>query len=156
MQSSRECELYLQVLCGLACDVTEPQQLATVTAAIAELLPDKSIGAVFANANVIFSHTVLNSTVQEWQTTLQVNVMGVVRHHAGIRPAVAGTGGTSLIFAATASIGGLVRGDNGGASYQASKHAVVATSEALSFELYTVSHPTFECMCCALVLSCWL
>ena len=52
---SRLRELYPQVLCyGLACDVTEPQQLLAVTAAIAELLPDKSIGAVFANAGVIF------------------------------------------------------------------------------------------------------
>ena len=39
------------------------------------------------------------------------------------------------VFSATASIGRLVRGDGGSASYQASKHAVVAISETLSFEL---------------------
>ena len=151
---SRLRELYPQVQCyGLACDVTEPQQLATVTAAIAELLPDKSIGAVFANAGVIFSHTVLNSTVQEWQTTLQVNVMGVVHTMQAFVPLLQAQEAES-IFAATASIGGLVRGDNGGASYQASKHAVVATSEALSFELARKSpHVRVHVLCPCIVAS---
>lgn len=128
-------QLYPQVEChGLACDVTEPEQLTTVAARIADLLPGKAIGAVFANAGVIFSHRIMNSTVQEWETTLRVNVMGVVNTMHAFIPLLQAQESES-IFSATASVGGLVRGDNGGASYQASKHAVVATCEALSFEL---------------------
>ena len=128
-------ELYPQVQCyGVACDVTESQQLAAAAASIAELLPGKSIGAVFANAGVMFSHTIMNSTVQEWDTTLRVNVLGVVNTMQVFVPLLQAQK-TESIFSATASVGGLVRGDNGGASYQASKHAVVATCEALSFEL---------------------
>ena len=128
-------ELYPQVQCyGVACDVTEPQQLAAAAASIAELLPGKNIGAVFANAGVMFSHTIMNSTVQEWDTTLRVNVLGVVNTMQAFVPLFQAQK-TESIFSATASVGGLVRGDNGGASYQASKHAVVATCEALSFEL---------------------
>ena len=59
---------------------------------------------------------------------------GCCKHYAGIVPLLQAQK-TESIFSATASVGGLVRGDNGGASYQASKHAVVATCEALSFEL---------------------
>ena len=128
-------ELYPQVQCyGVACDVTEPRQLAAAAASIAELLPGKNIGAVFANAGVMFSHTIMNSTVQEWDTTLRVNVLGVVNTMQAFVPLLQAQK-TESIFSATASVGGLVRGDNGGASYQASKHAVVATCEALSFEL---------------------
>lgn len=127
--------LYPQVQCyGLVCDVTEPEQLAAVAASVGEHLPGKTLGAVFANAGVIFSHTIMNSTVQEWETTWRVNVMGVVNTMHAFIPLLQAQQSES-IFSATASVGGLVRGDNGGASYQASKHAVVATCEALSFEL---------------------
>ena len=63
---------------GLVCDVTEPEQLALCVSEIQRLLPGKRIGAVFANAGVMFSHTVMNSTHAEWMTTLNVNVVGVV------------------------------------------------------------------------------
>ena len=113
---SNDCDNCPQVEChGLACDVAEPEQLTTVAARIADLLPGKAIGAVFANAGVIFSHRIMNSTVQEWETTLRVNVMGVVnamRLYSYCRP-------ESVDFSATASVGGLVRGDNG-VFYQAS------------------------------------
>ena len=128
-------ELYPQVQChGIACDVTEPEHLADAAARICDLLPNRNIGTVFANAGVIFSRTIMKSTVQEWETTLRVNVMGVVNTMHAFIPLLQAQNSES-IFSATASVGGLVRGDNGGASYQASKHAVVATCEALSFEL---------------------
>ena len=119
---------------GLVCDVTKPEELTGCITQIQQLLPGKAIGAVFANAGVMFSHTILNSTPAEWATTMNVNVIGVVNTMQAFVPILQAQESTS-IFSATASIGGLVRGDNGGASYQASKHAVVATSEALSFEL---------------------
>ena len=128
-------QLYPGVQChGLVCDVTSPAQLSAAVAQIGDVLPGKAIGAVFANAGVFFSHTIMKSTVQEWETTLRVNVMGVVNTMHAFIPLLQAQQSES-IFSATASIGGLVRGDNGGASYQASKHAVVATCESLSFEL---------------------
>ncbi len=119
---------------GIVCDVTKPEDLVDCAKKIQTLLPGKSIGAVFANAGVIFSHTILKSTPAEWATTLNVNVVGVVNTMQAFVPILQSQESVS-IFSATASIGGLVRGDIGGASYQASKHAVVAICESLSFEL---------------------
>lgn len=123
----------VQVL-GVVADVTKPEDLARCVERIGAELPDKSIGAVFANAGVIFNHTILKSTAAEWATTMNVNVIGVVNTIQAFVPVLQAQTGPS-VFSATASIGGLVRGDGGSASYQASKHAVVAISETLSFEL---------------------
>ena len=126
---------YPRVQCfGLVCDVTKSEALMSCVEQIQALLPDKSIGAVFANAGVIFSSSVMRSKASEWVTTLNVNVVGVVNTIQAFVPVLQEQKSPS-VFSATASIGGLVRGDNGGASYQASKHAVVAICESLSFEL---------------------
>lgn len=119
---------------GLQCDVTKPEDLKAAARHVSANFPGKDIGAVFANAGVIFNKTVMNSTVEHWRTTLDVNVMGVLHTiHAFVPLLQAQT--SQSIFTTTASVGGLVRGDGGAASYQASKHAVVAMTEALSFEL---------------------
>lgn len=142
--------LYPDIQClGLKCDVTVPEELAACLVEIQKRFPGKSIGAVFANAGVIFNHTILRSTVEEWMTTLNVNVVGVVNTIQAFVP-VLQSQGTPAIFSATASVGGLVRGDGGAASYQASKHAVVALMEALSFELAVKSpniHMHVLCPC---------
>lgn len=119
---------------GVICDVTRPESLAAALDRIALDFPESSIGAVFANAGVIFNHTLLKSTAEEWATTLSVNVVGVVNTIQAFVPTLQAQKDDS-IFCTTASVGGLVRGDGGAASYQASKHAVVALTEALSFEL---------------------
>ena len=119
---------------GFACDVTDLDQLSVCADAVNENLPGARIGAVFANAGVIFNRTILKSTTEEWMTTLNVNVLGVVNTIKAFVPALQANDEQSVVCA-TASIGGLVRGDGGGAAYQASKHAVVALSESLSFEL---------------------
>jgi NAD(P)-dependent dehydrogenase (short-subunit alcohol dehydrogenase family) len=128
-------KLYPDVGClGLPCDVTEPESLQRCLVAIREKWPDTPIGAVFANAGVIFNHTILRSTLEEWTTTLNVNVIGVVNSIQAFMPTLQAQD-RQAIFCSTASIGGLVRGDGGAAAYQASKHAVVALTESLSFEL---------------------
>jgi NAD(P)-dependent dehydrogenase (short-subunit alcohol dehydrogenase family) len=128
-------EAFPDVSCfGVQCDVTSPESIAQCLAAIQRKLPGKRIGAVFANAGVIFNHTIMRSTLDEWATTLNVNVLGVVATLKAFVP-VMQEQSTASIVVTTASIGGLVRGDGGAASYQASKHAVVALTEALSFEL---------------------
>jgi len=123
---------------GATCDVTDPEALHAAAANIAHQFPGKSIGAVFANAGVIFNKTIMHSPAEHWRTTLEVNVMGVLHTMHAFVPLLQAQKSQS-IFSATASVGGLVRGDGGAASYQASKHAVVAMTESLSFELATKS-----------------
>ncbi|MEM7078736.1 MAG: SDR family oxidoreductase [Pseudomonadota bacterium] len=129
----------LQALCpdvqilGLGCDVTDPGALAQTRDTIVHTFAGR-IGALFANAGVIFNHTIMKSTPQEWQTTLNVNILGVVNTLQAFTPQMQAHREASVICT-TASVGGLVRGDGGGASYQASKHAVVALTESFSFEL---------------------
>jgi len=119
---------------GVVGDVTDPASLQAGLATIQQSLPGLRIGAVFANAGVVFTHTILKSTSDEWSTTLNVNVLGVVNTIKTFVPVLLQSDQQS-IMCTTASVGGLVRGDGGGASYQASKHAVVALTESLSFEL---------------------
>ena len=118
----------------IACDVTDEGDLENVLRDLDRDYPKMSIGAVFANAGVIFNNTILNSSIEDWETTLSVNVIGVVKTIKTFLPRLQAQTEPS-IFCNTASVGGLVRGDGGAASYQASKHAVVAMSESLSFEI---------------------
>ena len=128
-------ELYPSTEClGIAADVTRPDMLDAALATIDTAWDTPEIAAVFANAGVIFNRSVLRSTVDEWTTTLNVNVLGVVNTIKAFVPRLREQERQSIICN-TASVGGLVRGDGGGAAYQASKHAVVALSESLSFEL---------------------
>lgn len=119
---------------GVQCDVTKPEDVQAAAAKVTTSFPNKAIGAVFANAGVIFNKTIMNSSVQHWRTTLEVNIMGVLHTIKAFVPLLQKQS-CSSIFSTTASVGGLVRGDGGAASYQASKHAVVAMTESLSFEL---------------------
>ena len=119
---------------GIACDVTDPEQLASCLSQVRAAFPDMPIGAVFANAGVSFNRTIMKSTLAEWQTTLNVNVLGVVNTLKTFVPVLQEQPEESVVCT-TASVGGLVRGDGGGSAYQASKHAVVALTESLSFEL---------------------
>ena len=118
----------------IACDVTNEADLEDVLSKLDIDHAEISIGAVFANAGVIFNNTILNSGIEDWETTLNVNVMGVVKTIKTFLPRLQAQAKAS-VFCNTASVGGLVRGDGGAASYQASKHAVVALSESLSFEI---------------------
>tara|TARA_S200000501_G_scaffold224309_1_gene210334 strand:- start:692 stop:1687 length:996 start_codon:yes stop_codon:yes gene_type:complete len=118
----------------IACDVTSETDLEDILRKLDRDNVEISIGAVFANAGVIFNNTILNSSIEDWETTLSVNVMGVVKTVKTFLPRLQAQAERS-IFCSTASVGGLVRGDGGAASYQASKHAVVALSESLSFEI---------------------
>jgi len=108
--------------------------MARCAAAVEAAFPGRPLGAVFANAGVLFNKTILGSSLEDWKTTLNVNVLGVVNTVKAFVPAMQRQP-TPSVVCATASVGGLVRGDGGAGSYQASKHAVVAICETLSFEL---------------------
>ena len=137
---------------GVQCDVTKIEELEKVAQVVSEEISGHPIGMVFANAGVIFNKTILNSSLEDWETTLDVNVIGVVATAKVFVP-VLQSQGTESVFCTTASVGGLVRGDGGAASYQASKHAVVAMTESLSFEIAKKSPQVRVCVLCPCIVS---
>ncbi len=137
---------------GLQCDVTKIEELEQLAKVVNEKLGDYPIGMVFANAGVIFNNTILKSSLEDWRITLEVNVLGVVSTAKVFIP-ILERQATGSIFCPTASVGGLVRGDGGAASYQASKHAVVALTESLSFEIAKKSPHVRICVLCPCIVS---
>jgi NADP-dependent 3-hydroxy acid dehydrogenase YdfG len=110
---------------GIACDVTKPEELSTALSTIEAYFPDSEIGAVFANAGTLFHKTILQSNIEEWATTLNVNVIGVVNTIKAFLPKMQNSEASS-IFCTTASVGGLVRGDGGTASLAETAPAALA------------------------------
>ena len=146
-------QAYPQAKCiGIQADVTKPKELASALETINSTFPGQRIGALFANAGVIFAAPgVLSSKLQDWRTTFDVNVLGVVSTLQTFVPAMQEYTEHSVVCT-TASIGGLMRCPPNLADYCSSKHAVVALTEALSFEL-AVSHPQIRvCVCCPCIV----
>ena len=144
--------VHQQKVIGVQCDVTRVEELERCVTEIQEKIPDSPIGMVFANAGVIFNNTILKSDLEDWKTTLNVNVIGVVATAKVFIPFLQAQQAES-VFCSTASVGGLVRGDGGAASYQASKHAVVALSESLSFEIAKKSPQIRVCVLCPCIVA---
>ena len=141
-----------QQVIGVRCDVTKIEELEKVVQVVDEKMTDHPIGMVFANAGVIFNNTILKSSLEDWEITLNVNVLGVVATAKVFVPLLQRQT-TESVFCSTASVGGLVRGDGGAASYQASKHAVVALSESLSFEIAKKSPQIRVCVLCPCIVA---
>ena len=137
---------------ALACDVTNSADLISALDKIDDVFAGMSIGAVFANAGVFFSSSILKSDIEDWEATLNVNVLGVVKTIKAFVPKLQAQTRQS-IFCVTASVGGLVRGDGGAAAYQASKHAVVALTESLSFEIAKKSPQVHVHVLCPCIVS---
>ena len=89
----------------IACDVTNETDLEDILRKLDRDNAEISIGAVFANAGVIFNNTILNSSIEDWETTLSVNVMGVVKTVKTFLPRLQAQAERS-IFCSTASVGG--------------------------------------------------
>ncbi|MFL2527938.1 MAG: SDR family NAD(P)-dependent oxidoreductase [Candidatus Azotimanducaceae bacterium] len=141
-----------QKIIGVQCDVTKIEELERVAQVLDEKIPNHPIGMVFANAGVIFNNTILKSSLEDWKITMNVNVLGVVATAKVFVPLLQRQT-TESVFCSTASVGGLVRGDGGAASYQASKHAVVALSESLSFEIAKKSPQIRVCVLCPCIVT---
>jgi NAD(P)-dependent dehydrogenase (short-subunit alcohol dehydrogenase family) len=84
------------------------------------------------NAGIATGGTLVETTDQEWQDVLQINLMGVVRGCRLFLPAMIAAGAGHVVN--TASFAGLA-GAPGMMSYGVSKAAVVALSEQLRAEL---------------------
>ena len=78
---------------------------------------------------------VVESEISNWETTMSVNVLGVVKTIQAFVPVLRRSSEPS-VMAITASVGGLVVGPHYLADYCASKHAAVSVSESLAQELY--------------------
>lgn len=119
---------------GFACDVSRPPDVARLAEDVERSFGGARVGAVFANAGVLFAGKLESQPIQEWILTLNVNVIGIVNTIQAFLPLLKRSQGPSLLVT-TSSIGGLMKGDGASASYMASKHAVIALTESLSFEL---------------------
>ena len=93
-----------QKVIGVQCDVTRVEDLERCVTEIQEKIPDSPIGMVFANAGVIFNNTILKSDLEDWKTTLNVNVIGVVATAKVFIPFLQAQQAES-VFCSTASVG---------------------------------------------------
>ena len=118
---------------GLACDVANRGSVGELLRAVDDVFGGAPVVYLGANAGVLFpSSTVLTGSADEWNLTLQVNVIGVVNTIQTFVPTMLAHGRDCCVVT-TASIAGLVTGISG--PYGTSKHAAVALTEALHHEL---------------------
>jgi NADP-dependent 3-hydroxy acid dehydrogenase YdfG len=109
-----------------ALDVTDPRSVEQ----LADAVPECDL--VVANAGGAFDMVpVAEADVDAWARTYDVNVLGTVRTVQALLPAlVAGGGGHVVLTGSTAGRWSY----EGGASYTAAKHALVALRETLRME----------------------
>lgn len=116
---------------GVQVDVSK---LADVERMAAETLAAfGKVHFLFNNAGVSSGSTIWETSLQDWEWVMGVNVMGVVYGIKVFTPIMLAQEEEGHIVN-TASIAGLIAGPSMGA-YRVSKHAVVAISETLYLEL---------------------
>lgn len=113
------------------CDVSKPEQVEAL--AVAAEARFGKLHLIFNNAGVGVSGPLWTTTLDEWNWTLGVNLMGVVHGVRSFVPRLLAHGDEAHVVN-TASIAGMVSGAGQGI-YCVSKHAVVALSEVLHHEL---------------------
>jgi NAD(P)-dependent dehydrogenase (short-subunit alcohol dehydrogenase family) len=131
---AREIEASGGTALGIGVDVTSVASLASAAEAI--VAETGGVNLLCANAGVLARVGPLAShTIGDWEYTLSVNVLGVVKTVAAFLPALRGRAPDAHIVT-TASLGGLVS-DVGApmGAYVASKYACVGYSEMLRAEL---------------------
>ena len=112
------------------CDVTQAGDCQRVVQSAVEAFDRLDI--LVNNAGVIFpDRTVVNTSEEEWDQTMDVNVKGVYLTSRYAIPHMTDNGGGVIIN--TASVWGLV-GGNGAAAYCASKGAVVLLTKAMALD----------------------
>lgn len=105
----------------LPLDVTDTEAIPSATAAIAEL------DVLVHNAGVFFPGPVADSTVDEWRTTFDVNVVGAVAMTLALLPALRRAGGQVVFI----NSGAGRKASATMASYSASKFALHAFADSL-------------------------
>lgn len=95
-----------------------------------------SVDLLFNNAGVSIESHIWESTVQDWEWILGVNLWGVIHGIRSFVPRMLKQG-TDCHIVNTASLAGFASGPGLGA-YKATKHAVVSISETLACELQEI------------------
>jgi len=115
---------------ALACDVTREADLQ----AAADWLQREwgGVDVVVNNAGVAQMGGIAETTMDDWQWAVDINLLGVVRGCKVFAPIIKAQGGGQLVN--IASMAGLVHMPHA-AAYNATKAAVVALSETLQLEL---------------------
>lgn len=123
---------------GIAADVTQPENMQRCLEQVQSNFAGIPIGAVFANAGVIFAgkESVLRGTLDAWDTTMAVNVRGVLVTLRTFVPVLQAQD-TNSIVVTTASTAAYFYG---GGAYGVSKHACLAMTESLSDEISQSKH----------------
>jgi NADP-dependent 3-hydroxy acid dehydrogenase YdfG len=114
---------------AVALDVTDTETIADVTAAVGAL------DVLVHNAGVSIPGRIAESTVEQWRTTLEVNVVGAVAVTLALLPALRRTAGQVVFI----NSGSGRRASENMASYSASKFALRAFADSLR-----LSEPTLR------------
>ena len=131
-----------------ACDVSQPTDLEAVVKSLDADFVGRRLGAVFANAGVVFpSASVLDLELSNVRKTMDVNVVGVVATMQAFVPVLRRSQEPS-VFCTTASVGGLVFGMPRLSDYCASKHGAVNLTESLAAQLAQKAPQIRVHVCC--------
>jgi NAD(P)-dependent dehydrogenase (short-subunit alcohol dehydrogenase family) len=116
---------------AVRCDVSKADQVESV--ADKAYLRFGAVHLLFNNAGVAVSGPIWTTTLEDWQWTLGVNLMGVAHGIRSFVPRMLEQGGAAHVVN-TASAAGLLSVP-GSSVYCVSKHGVVTMSECLKHEL---------------------
>jgi len=106
---------------ALPLDVTDTETIADVTAAV------DALDVLVHNAGVSIPGRIADSTVEQWRTTLEVNVVGAVAVTLALLPALRRAAGQVVFI----NSGSGRRASENMASYSASKFALRAVADSL-------------------------
>ena len=116
---------------AVRCDVSKADQVESLAVKAHEKFG--AVHLLFNNAGVACSGPIWTTTLEDWQWTLGVNLMGVVHGIRSFVPRMLEQGGPAHVVN-TASAAGLLSVP-GSSVYCVSKHGVVTMSECLKHEL---------------------
>lgn len=122
---------------AVACDVSQADSVERLARASFDACGD--VHLLFNNAGVAVGGPVWAATIEDWQWSLGVNLMGVVHGIRSFVPRMLERGADGHIVN-TASVAGFISVP-GSAVYCASKHAVVTLSECLLHDLALAKSP---------------
>ena len=122
---------------SVPCDVASADQVEHLALATYDRFGAAHL--LFNNAGVAVSGPIWTTTLEDWQWTLGVNLMGVVHGIRSFVPRMLKQGGAAHVVN-TASAAGLLSVP-GSSVYCVSKHGVVTMSECLNHELRRANSP---------------
>jgi 3-oxoacyl-[acyl-carrier protein] reductase len=115
---------------GGAADVSDPNQVEHLVRHVTGELGE--LGILVNNAGVLIARPIAELTLDDWDTTMAVNLRGLFLMTRAVLPAMRASGRGDIVN--VASLSGK-NGFAGGSAYAASKHAVVGFGRSLMLEL---------------------